>query len=126
MKISTFIVSTVFAAVFSSACTATSESTSDVSGEKVAARTASAIAASSPTKTRKQYQTALAEAKAAQKKADSVGGEWRDIGKFLKQADLEAKAGNYNKAVKLANKAKSQAEIGYQQALEQKNAGPNF
>ena len=126
MKLSTLILTIVLVAFFSTACTATGESKSTGSGDKVAAVTASRTSASSSGNTRNEYETALAEAKAAQKKAASVGGEWRDIGKFLKQADLEAGAGNYDKAIKLVNKAKFQAEAGYQQALDQKNASPNF
>jgi len=72
------------------------------------------------------YDKAAADAKAAQKEASSVGGEWRDIGGTLKDADKEAAAGNYDKAVKLANKAKEQAELGVIQAKAQANAGPPF
>ncbi len=72
------------------------------------------------------YDTAKSEAKAAQKKAASVGGEWRDTGKILKQADKAAAAGDTAKAVKLANKAKKQGEMGYQQAMDQANAGPRI
>ncbi len=72
------------------------------------------------------YMKTFAEAKMWQKKAASVGGEWRDIGKFLKQAEAAAKKGDYDTAVKLAAKARFQGEMGYKQALEQKNAGPRF
>ncbi len=62
----------------------------------------------------------LEEAKAAQKKANSVGGEWRDVGKFIKEAEAAANNGDLDKANKLAQKAKSQCEIGHQQAVSQK------
>lgn len=60
---------------------------------------------------------AISAAKEAQKKASSVGGEWRDIGKFIKKAEEAAKSGDAKKAMKLANKAKAQAENGYKQAM---------
>ncbi len=63
---------------------------------------------------------AVAEATAAKKKAASVGGEWRDIGKFLKKAKKAAKKGKMKKAMKLVKKAKWQAEAGYKQAMAQK------
>lgn len=61
-------------------------------------------------------EKALASAEAARKKAASVGGEWRDIKKIMKKAK---KAGG-DKCVKLANKARRQAEIGYAQALAER------
>jgi uncharacterized protein YabN with tetrapyrrole methylase and pyrophosphatase domain len=72
------------------------------------------------------YMKAFSEAKMWQKKAASVGGEWRDIGKFLKQAEEAAKKGDYETAIKLAEKARFQGEMGYKQALDQKDAGPRF
>ncbi len=72
------------------------------------------------------YMKTFAEAKMWQKKAASVGGEWRDIGKFLKRAEEAAKKGDFETAVKLAEKARFQGKMGYKQALEQKDAGPRF
>lgn len=69
------------------------------------------------------YEAAVAAAKAEQKKAKKVGGEWRDIGKILKKADKAAKAGDMEKAMKLVKKATFQAKMGQQQAAEQANAG---
>ncbi len=69
------------------------------------------------------YEAAVAEAKAEQKKAKSVDGEWRDIGKFLKKADAAAKKGDYATATKLANKAAFQAKMGQEQAASQANVG---
>lgn len=71
-----------------------------------------------------EFERIYAEAVKARKKAASVGFEWRDIGKFLKKAKAAAKKGDYGKAIKLARKAKVQAELGYQQYLSQRNAGP--
>lgn len=79
-------------------------------------------------------------ANAALDKAKKVDGEWRDArwkkskaikcgGKkmsILAAAECEAKAGNFDKAMKLATKAKKQGELGYQQAMDYKDAGPLF
>jgi len=62
---------------------------------------------------------AIAKAEAARKKAASVNGEWRDTGKFIKQAEEAAKAGDYSKAVKLANKAEAEGQLGYEQQVSQ-------
>jgi len=69
------------------------------------------------------YEKALAEAKAERAKAKKMGGEWRDIGKFLKKADKAAAAGDYKTATKLANKVAFQAKMGQQQAKEQAGVG---
>lgn len=74
--------------------------------------------------TQESYEQALTAATEAKAKASSVGGEWRDVGKLLKNAEKAAKDGNYDKAVKLANQAQVQCEVGYEQALSQKDAGP--
>lgn len=66
---------------------------------------------------------AIEKADAARKKAASVGGEWRDTGKMLKQAKAAAKEGKDSDAIRLANEAYRQGELGYQQAMGQKGAG---
>jgi len=71
----------------------------------------------------KDAQMAIKEAKAAIKKAASVDGEWRDSGKIVKKASAAASKKDYAKAVKLADQAKLQGELGYKQAMDQKNAG---
>ncbi|WP_428609909.1 hypothetical protein [Sedimenticola sp.] len=63
---------------------------------------------------------AIAKAEAARKKAASVDGEWRDTGKFIKQAQEAAKAGDFAKAVKLAKKAESEGRLGYEQQMSQR------
>ena len=62
---------------------------------------------------------AIAKAEAARKKAASVNGEWRDTGKFIKNAKKAAEAGDYDQAVKLAKKAEDEGNMGYQQAVSQ-------
>ena len=69
------------------------------------------------------YEAALAAANAEVKKAKAVNGAWRDMGKFLKQADEAAKAGDYAKAIKLADKVKFQAKMGQEQAAAEANVG---
>ena len=84
------------------------------------------------------YDSARAEAVAAVDKAKKVGGEWRDVrwkkskavkvgGKkmsYLAAADAYHKAGDSKNAMKYLDLVKFQGEMGYQQAMEQKNAGP--
>ncbi len=53
---------------------------------------------------------AIAAAKKANKDAKAVGYEWRDTGKIIKKAEKALGADDYDKAIKLANKAKRQAE----------------
>lgn len=71
-------------------------------------------------------QQLIDEAKAANKKADAVGFMWRDAGKMIKEAEEALAAGDKDKAMKMATKAKTQGELGYQQYLDQKSAGPHF
>ena len=90
------------------------------------------------------YKIAHEDAVAALDMAKKVGGEWRDArwgkskavkvnveGKTKKMSHLAAaeayaKMGNYEMAVKHADIAKFQGVAGYQQAMSQKNAGPQF
>lgn len=55
-------------------------------------------------------------------KAKSAGYEWRDSRKILKQAQKAEKAGEHEKALKLANKAKQQGIIAVAQAEQQANS----
>ena len=70
-----------------------------------------------------QAEQAIAAAEEARKKASSVGGEWRDTGKMIEEAQGLAKSGKFEEAVALAGKAQRQGELGYAQALQEKNAG---
>lgn len=89
------------------------------------------------------YEELLKATIAAADKAASVGGEWRDLrwkkskyvkwtnpdgssvkGSYVEIAKLAAAAGKYDKAMSLLKTAKFQAEMGYQQALGQKDAKP--
>jgi len=67
-----------------------------------------------------EAQKAISAAVAANKKAKATGFEWRDTGKYIKKAKAAANKGDNSKAVKLANKAKSQAEIAVKQSQLEK------
>ena len=67
-----------------------------------------------------EFEKLLNEAITAQKKADEVGGEWRDVQKFIDDAQKAATEGNEEEAMKLAQKAKMHSELGYQQAVSQR------
>ena len=69
---------------------------------------------------------AIKQAKAAQKEAASLGFEWRDTGKIIKNAEVAAKEGNDKKAIKLANIITDQIGSVRKQAAIAKNAGPRF
>ncbi len=58
-------------------------------------------------------------AEAARARAGKAGGEWRDTKKVLEKAKVAADKGDFAKGIKLANKAKFQADTGYQQAVDQ-------
>jgi len=53
---------------------------------------------------------AIAAAKEANARAQAVGNEWRDTGKIIGQAEKALGDGKYDDAIKLANKARRQAE----------------
>ena len=55
----------------------------------------------------------------AQKKAASVGGEWRDTSKMIKKAKALLAEGKTEEAKKLAEKAMQQGFLGYEQATAQ-------
>ncbi len=63
---------------------------------------------------------AIAVAKDALAKAESVDGLWRDASAILQEAEQAAEAGYNDKAVKLADQARHQGEMGYNQAYLEK------
>ena len=65
------------------------------------------------------YRQMLKVAREWQRKAQSVDGEWRDVQLLLERAEQEAAAGDYRKAVELAEAARFQAEMGYRQMRAQ-------
>ena len=64
-------------------------------------------------------EDAIADAKAAQKQAHSVGGEWRDTGKMIKKAEKLLSEGKTDEAEKMARAAEAQGMLGYMQATSQ-------
>ena len=79
-------------------------------------------AAWSQTPDRSQALAGIEAAEAARRRADSVGGEWRDTAAMIEKARTLAEAGRYGAAVELANDAKRQGELGYDQALGEQHA----
>lgn len=72
------------------------------------------------------FDKALSDAKMSIAGASKAGYEWRDSGKILKQAEEAAKAGDLDKAISLANKAKRQGDLAVLQAQQQaKVNGPH-
>ncbi len=83
---------------------------------------ASGSADSAPTKD--SVNAAIAAAEAAVKKADAVGGGWRDTEKLVKEAKVAAEKGELDNAAKLAKIALEEAKLGEQQAMDSRGAKP--
>ncbi len=66
-------------------------------------------------------EQAIADAKAANAKAKAMGAEWRDTGKIIDEAEAALAAGDYQKAIDLANKAERQAENAMAQAKSEQD-----
>jgi len=80
----------------------------------------------SQTHTKNDALSAIAAAEHETARARKVGYEWRDTGKLIKKAKEALKKEQYDKAIKLANKAKRQSTLAIRQQQEQANAGPQF
>ncbi|MBF0470777.1 MAG: SoxXA-binding protein [Gammaproteobacteria bacterium] len=61
----------------------------------------------------------LAAAQKAEKRAATVDGVWRDVGKYIANAEKALEAGDYKKSMELAQIAKEQSELGFQQMVSQ-------
>lgn len=61
-------------------------------------------------------EQAIADAKSANAQAKKMGAEWRDTGKIIADAEAALAAGDYAKAIELANEAQRQAENAIAQA----------
>ena len=81
---------------------------------------------STPTKSLNDANMAIKSAMMANGKAKKMYVEWRDTGKILKKARKAKGKGKFDKAVKLAMKAETQAKNAVMQAMEQKMAKPNI
>lgn len=63
----------------------------------------------------------LAQVKASVSKAAAQGGEWRDTGKWIKQAETALSKGETDKAQKLLDRAREEAQLGLDQAQSQQD-----
>ncbi|MBL4762044.1 MAG: LysM peptidoglycan-binding domain-containing protein [Gammaproteobacteria bacterium] len=76
------------------------------------------------TGTAEEAQSAISAATSANAKAKELGVEWRDTAKLIASAEEAAAAGDYTKAINLANEARIQAENAIQQAAAVTAAKP--
>jgi len=74
---------------------------------------------STPDKDSSSAADAIAAAKAANQRAINEHYEWRDTGKLIKKAEKALEAGDDAKAIKLANKARRQAENAVKQKFSE-------
>lgn len=81
---------------------------------------------SAPTKTAMDANMAIKAAKKANSVVKKLYVEWRDTGKIIKKASKAKDKGNFDAAVKLANKAKNQAKNALAQYHAQKNVKPRI
>lgn len=68
-----------------------------------------------------EAEAIINKAIAAQKKANEVGGEWRDIQKIIDEAKKAVAEDRKEDAMKLAQKSKMHSELGYRQAVSQQD-----
>lgn len=80
-------------------------------------------AATSWSATRSEAESAIAAAEEARQKAAAVGGEWRDTAKRIASATKLLDTREYTRAIGLVGTAQRQGELGYEQAMSQKDAG---
>jgi len=66
--------------------------------------------------------SSIEKAEAARQEAAAVGGEWRDTAKMIQEARAAAQGGDFTAAQRLASQAYRQGELGYRQAMQQKDA----
>ena len=76
--------------------------------------------------TDKDAAAAIAAAKEAHTNAKKAEFEWVNTSKIIEKAEAAAKDGQFDEAVKQANKAKKEAELGLQQADAAKKAKPRI
>ncbi len=110
------IILSVFVLVFATGCTS-NEKKSEVAS---VSKEQKADIAATIAKVKKEVDALVKVAKANQKKAASVGGEWRDIGKMLKKVKKLRANGQCEQAIKVLHTAIEHGEMGYKQAIAQK------
>jgi hypothetical protein len=62
------------------------------------------------------FEAAYQSAEKARKEAAAAGFEWRDTGKILAQSKELAEGGDYEAAIKLANRAQQESDLAVMQA----------
>ncbi len=68
-----------------------------------------------------EVERAIMLADTARKKATAVGGEWRDVRRMIGMARSAVWKDKLEYAMNLAKNAQKQAELGYEQAVKQKD-----
>ena len=81
-----------------------------------------ALAAPAGAADMKDFEQAFVAANEARKEAGKLGFEWRDTAKMLNQSKALADKGEFEAAVKLANRAQAQGEAAVAQAKTQETA----
>jgi len=81
-----------------------------------------AACASGPTHSKNDAAGAIAAAEHETSRAKKKSYMWRDTGKIIKKAKAALKKGDFDGAVKLANKAKKQSTMALAQYEDQKDA----
>lgn len=89
----------------------------------VAATSALMISASAFAADKADFDKAYAAAEASVKQAAAMKNEWRDTGKIMKAAKEAAAAGDFAKAITLAQSAEFQGQAAQAQASAETNAG---
>ncbi len=79
--------------------------------------------AAGPKHTANDAKAAIAAAEHETNRAAKRQFEWRDTRKIIKKAKKALKAGDYDKAVKLAGKAKAQSTMAIKQSMQPVNTG---
>ncbi len=87
---------------------------------------ACASAPSGPVHTKNDALSAITAAEHETDRAAKAGFEWRDTRKLIKKAQAALKKGDYDTAVKLANKAKRQSSNALKQAELARNVQPRY
>lgn len=83
-----------------------------------------AACATGPTHTMQDANSAITAAEHELSRAKNVNYAWRDTGKMIKKAKEEAEKGEFDKAVKTADAAKTQSTLALQQYEDNKNVTP--
>lgn len=78
-----------------------------------------------PAATAESARQAIADAEAAYRKANAVGGAWRDTLRMIEEAKFLLAEQKFEAATRMARQAERQGSNGYEQADRQKDLGKN-